>query len=133
MRRTTEKSSNWLTMRVQWALPSECCGKVTAPSISEGDRLLMLSASGETPVSLHLARRAAELGAQVVAITTRADSSLAVIADVVVAVPVHGSRQFGGSLFEQASLVLFDALIIDLTRDDADAYAVMRRRHTNLE
>ena len=47
----------------------------------------MLSASGETPVSLHLARRAADLGARVLAITTREDSSLAAaIADVVVAV-----------------------------------------------
>lgn len=73
-------------------------GEVTAPSISEGDRLLMLSASGETPVSLHLARRAADLGARVVTITTREDSSLAAIADVVVAVPIDGSRQSGGSL-----------------------------------
>ena len=108
-------------------------GEVTAPSISEGDSLLMLSASGETPVSLHLARRAAEVGARVVAITTREDSSLAAIADVVVAVPVQSTRQFGGSLFEQASLLLLDALIIDLTRDYPCAYEVMKRRHTNLE
>ena len=27
-------------------------------------------------------------------------------------------RQFGGSLFEQASLILLDALIIDRTQDD---------------
>ena len=94
----------------------------------------MLSASGETPVSLHLARRAADLGARVLAITTREDSSLAAaIADVVVAVPAHSSRQFGGSLFEQASLILLDALIIDLTQDDPHAYEVMRQRHTNLE
>jgi 6-phospho-3-hexuloisomerase len=108
-------------------------GEVTATSIGEGDCLLMLSASSETPVSLHLARRAADLGARVLAITTREDSTLAAIADVVVAVPAQGSRQFGGSLFEQASLVLLDALIIDLTQDDPHAYDVMRRRHTNLE
>ena len=93
----------------------------------------MLSASGETPISLHLARRAADLGARVLAITTREDSSLAAIADVVVAVPAHSSSQFGGSLFEQASLILLDALIIDLTQDDPHAYEVMRQRHTNLE
>ena len=82
---------------------------------------------------VHLARRAADLGARVLAITTREDSSLAAIADVVVAVPVQGSRQFGGSLFEQASLVLLDALIIDLTQDDPHADKTMSRRHTNLE
>ena len=93
-------------------------GEVTATSISEGDCLLMLSASGETRVSVHLARRAADVGARVFAITTRKDSSLAAIADVVVAVPAYNSRQFGGSLFEQASLILLDALIIDRTQDD---------------
>jgi len=48
-------------------------GEVTAPSIGSGDHLLMLSASGETPVSLHLARKAVEAGAQVLAVTTRED------------------------------------------------------------
>ena len=66
---------------------------------------------------VHLARRAADLSARVLAITTREDSSLAAIADVVVAVPVQGSGQFGGSLFEQ----------------DPHAYKTMSRRHTNLE
>lgn len=98
-----------------------------------GDCLLMLSASGETPVSLHLARRASNVGARVLAITTREDSSLAAIADAVVAVPAHASRQFGGSLFEQAALIVLDALIVDLTQDDPGAYEVMSRRHTNLE
>jgi 6-phospho-3-hexuloisomerase len=108
-------------------------GEVTAPSIGVGDCLLMLSASGETPVSLYLARRAADEGAHVFAITTREDSSLAGIADVVGAIPAASSRQFGGSLFEQASLVLLDALIFDLTRDDPQAYEAMSQRHTNLE
>ena len=92
-------------------------GEVIATSIGQGDCLLMLSVSGESPVSLHLARRAADRGARVLAITTREDSSLAAIADVVVAVPVRGSRQFGKSLFEQ----------------DSHAYKTMSRRHTNLE
>ena len=83
--------------------------------------------------SWHLGRRAADLGARVFAITTREDSSLAAIADVVLAVPANNSRQFGGSLFEEASLILLDALIIDLTRDDPHAYEIMRQRHTNLE
>ena len=70
---------------------------------------------------------------RLLAITTREDSSLAAIADVVVAVPAHHSRQFGGSLFEQASLILLDALNIDLTQADPHADQTMSRRHTNLE
>jgi 6-phospho-3-hexuloisomerase len=47
--------------------------------------------------------------------------------------PAHDSSQFGGSLFEQASLIVLDALIIDVTQDDPSAYEVMSQRHTNLE
>ncbi len=108
-------------------------GEVTAPSIGVGDSLLMLSASGETPVSVHLARRAAEAGAQVLAVSTHDDSSLAALAYAVVVIPAHDSKQFGGSLFEQASLLLLDAMILAITRDDPDAYATMSQRHTNLE
>lgn len=104
-------------------------GEVTAAPVSEGDCLLMVSASGETPASVHEARRAADAGARVVAITTRRDSALATIADVVVAVPIQGSRQFGGSLFEQAALILLDALILDLARADPHADGVIRLAH----
>lgn len=108
-------------------------GEASAPSIGPGDGLLVLSASGQTPVSTHLARLAADLGASVVAITADGASPLVQIADVVVSIEVSGSAQFGGSLFEQSALVLFDALIIELTRDDPQAHEQMRRRHTNLE
>lgn len=101
--------------------------------VSGQGRLLMLSASGETPVSVHLARRVGDQGARVLAITTRQDSSLAAIADVVVALPAYNTRQFDGSLFELASLVLLDALIIELAHADPHAYETMRQRHTNLE
>ena len=108
-------------------------GETTAPSICSGDYLLMLSASGETPVSLHLARRAAEAGATILAITTSDDSSLAALATIVVPIPVPDTRQFGGSLFEQSALILLDAVILDLTSGDPHAYEEMQHRHTNLE
>lgn len=108
-------------------------GEVTAPAIAEGDSLLMLSASGATPVSVHLAQLAADIGAGVLALTTRPDSELASIADVVVAIPADRSRQFGGSLFEQASLILLDALVLELTDNDPTSFQRMRQRHTNLE
>jgi len=37
------------------------------------------------------------------------------------------------SLFEQASPVLLDALIFDLTRDDPRAYEAMSQRQINLQ
>ena len=66
------------------------------------------------------------------AITTRQDSTLAAV-DLVVAIPTARSDQFGGSLFEQASMILLDALVIDVTAGHPDAHTAMAGRHSNLE
>lgn len=108
-------------------------GEATAPSIAEGDGLLMVSSSGETPVTLHLARLAREFDATLLAVTAHADSSLARLADVAIEVPAAESSQFGGSLFEQTALLLLDALILDITVGDEQTYAEMQSRHTNLQ
>lgn len=108
-------------------------GEATAPSIGQGDGLVMISGSGETPVTLHFARLAVDSGARMLAVTTSADSALAGLADAVIEVPTAGSRQFGGSLFEQSALLLLDAVILDLTAGDQQAYAAMHARHTNLQ
>lgn len=107
-------------------------GEATAPAIREDDGLLVISGSGETPVTLHLAQLAVGFRARVLAVTTRADSTLAGLADAVIEVPTAMTRQFGGSLFEQSALLLLDAVILDLTARDPQANAVMHARHTNL-
>jgi 6-phospho-3-hexuloisomerase len=48
-------------------------------------------------------------------------------------VPTAWTGQYGGSLFEQSTLLLLDAVILDLTAGDAQAYAVMQARHANLQ
>jgi 6-phospho-3-hexuloisomerase len=108
-------------------------GGPTSPSIGHGDGLMIISGSGETPVTLHFGRLAQGFGAHVLAVTARADSTLASLAEAVVRVPAEGSRQFGGSLFEQSALLLLDALTLELTAGDPQAYAVMQARHANLE
>jgi 6-phospho-3-hexuloisomerase len=107
-------------------------GEATAPSIAADDGLLVVSGSGETPVTLHLAELAVGFGARLMAVTTRADSTLAGLADAVIEVPTAGTRQFGGSLFEQTALLLLDAVILDVTVTDPHANAAMQARHTNL-
>ena len=108
-------------------------GEVTAPSIGNGDGLIAISGSGETPVTLHLARLAQGFGARVLALTTRADSTLAGLAEAVIEVPSVETRQFGGSLFEQSALLLLDAVFLDVTARDPEVYAAMRARHSNLQ
>ena len=108
-------------------------GEPTAPAIRRGDGLVMISGSGETPVTLHLARLALDFGARMLAVTTRGDSTLAGLAEAVIEVPTAGTGQFGGTLFEQSALLLLDALVLDLTAGNPQTYAAMQARHANLE
>jgi len=114
-------------------LDAHAVGEPTAPSIAEGDALLVISGSGETPVTLHLAQLAVGFGARLLAVTTRADSTLTRLADAIIEVPTAATRQFGGSLFEQSALLLLDAVILDVTARDPEAHAAMHARHTNLQ
>jgi 6-phospho-3-hexuloisomerase len=107
-------------------------GEPTLPSLREQDGLLVISGSGETPVTVHLAQLGVALGARLLAVTARAESTLAGLAGAVIQVPTAGSRQFGGSLFEQCALLLLDAIILDLTAADSQAHCAMQNRHTNL-
>lgn len=108
-------------------------GEATAPAIGSGDGLVMISGSGETPVTLHITRLARDYGAQVLAVTTRADSTLAQHAHAVIQVPTTVTVQFGGTLFEQSALLLLDAVMLEVTAGDPRAHAAMRARHTNLQ
>ncbi len=108
-------------------------GEVTAPSVRKGDGLLIISGSGETPVSLSYAKIAKAEGATVVTLTHKPKGSLSQIADVVLPVPVVETGQFGGSLFEQTSLLLLDAVVLEMARALPDAHATMSYRHTNLQ
>lgn len=108
-------------------------GEVSAPSIRAGDALLIISGSGETPVSLGFARIARTEGAKVVTLTHKPRAALAQIADVVLPVPVEKTAQFGGSLFEQSCLLLLDGVISSLAGEMPDAHKTMLHRHTNLQ
>ena len=108
-------------------------GEVSAPSIRKGDALLVISGSGETPVSVGFARIARQEGAKVVTLTHKPKATLAGLADIVLTVPVATTQQFGGSLFEQSCLLLLDSVILALAHDLPDAHKTMLHRHTNLQ
>lgn len=123
-----------VAMRLMHAgFDSHAVGEPTAPSIAEGDGLVIFSGSGETPVTVHLARLALGFGARILVVTTRADSTLAGLAHAVIEVPTTGTAQFGGSLFEQSALLLLDAVVLELSARDPQAHAVMQARHANLQ
>jgi hypothetical protein len=51
----------------------------------------------------------------------------------VIEVPTFGTGQFRSSLFEQSSSLLRDAVILNLTAGDPQAYADMEAGHANLQ
>jgi 6-phospho-3-hexuloisomerase len=108
-------------------------GEASAPAVRAGDGLLVISGSGRTQVSVGFARIARAEGATVVALTAHPDSALGELADVVFPIPATGSRQLGGSLFEQVSLIVLDALAMQLADALPDARERFTRLHTNLQ
>ncbi len=115
-------------------------GETTTPSIADGDLLLAISGSGETGAVVMLAEGAKKAGAQLAAVTANPESRLAGLADLVVLLPTQhklegsSSRQYGGSLFEQTTLLLFETMVSMLAAGDAaSGFASLAKRHANLE
>lgn len=116
-------------------------GDATTPAIGAGDLLLTMSGSGTTPLVLRAAQDARHAGARVAAVTTSASSPLGQAAHVVVCIPaatkhdrsVTASAQYAGTLFEQASLLTFDAIFQVLSERSGKSHEELWSRHTNLE
>ncbi|WP_423181376.1 6-phospho-3-hexuloisomerase [Arthrobacter sp. NyZ413] len=116
-------------------------GDTTTPAISSGDVLLVASGSGTTSGVVKSAETAAKAGARIAAFTTNPDSPLAGLADAVVVIPAaqktdHGSsvsRQYAGSLFEQALFVATEAIFQSLWDNVATPAEELWLRHANLE
>lgn len=116
-------------------------GETTTPAIRRGDLLLAGSGSGTTSTIVKAAEKASAAGAQVVALSTTPDSPLAKLATQVVVLPAaqkqdHGgtiSQQYAGSLFEQAVLLLTDAIFQTLWALAGTPAEELWQRHANLE
>ncbi|MBC3539099.1 6-phospho-3-hexuloisomerase [Rufibacter sediminis] len=116
-------------------------GETITPAIREGDLLLAASGSGTTSSIVKAAEKAVAAGAKVVALSTTAASPLAMLAAHAIIVPAaqkedHGttvSEQYAGSLFEQAILVLTDAVFQTLWSLDKTPAEELWKRHANLE
>lgn len=116
-------------------------GDVTTPAIRAGDVLLTASGSGSTAGVVRAAETARDSGALVAALTTAPASPLGTIATAVVVVPAAAkldrtgaaSAQYAGSLFEQAVVLIGDALFHRIWQDSAASADDLWPRHANLE
>lgn len=116
-------------------------GEITTPAIRKGDLLIAASGSGTTSTIVKAAQKAVSTGAQVVAFSTNTDSDLAKLSALVMIIPAaqkedHGktvSAQYSGSLFEQALLLLTDAVFQTMWATDGAPAEELWKRHANLE
>ena len=108
-------------------------GEATSPAVRRGDALVIVSGSGKTPVSVEFGKVAKAEGASVLLVTSQRGSPLSDLADQKVTIPVAGTVQFGGTLFEQAALVLLDSVVLHMMSALKDPFALMWRNHTNLQ
>jgi len=116
-------------------------GETTAPAITRGDVLLAVSGSGTTAGVVRAAETAASVGARVVAVTNASDSPLSRVASLTLLLGAasktdrsrSASEQYAGSLFEQAVLLVGDAIFHTLWRRSGQTAEAIWPRHANLE
>jgi 6-phospho-3-hexuloisomerase len=116
-------------------------GETTTPSLRRDDLLIACSGSGTTSGVLTMIATAHMTGARIAAVTTAPKSPLGQVANVVITIPAAAkqdhsqqySEQFAGSLFEQAALLLFDAICHALVHCLDENTETLWSMHTNLE
>ena len=122
-------------------LSSAVIGDVLAPPVSSNAMLVICSGSGESETLLGRARRAKKLGAKLTTVTAEKDSILAKMADITIELeaPLKEQRkrrrsiQPLGTLFEQASGLFFDMVVLELMDAMQVTNAEMALRHANVE
>ncbi|MDD3140091.1 MAG: 6-phospho-3-hexuloisomerase [Lachnospiraceae bacterium] len=112
----------------------------TTTAITKEDILIIGSGSGETPSLIEHAKKAKQLQAKVILITTNKKSSLGTYSDIVILIPAPTkkdntgeSMQPMGTLFEQSLGIFFDALVLMLMKKLSISVEEMYKNHNNLE
>lgn len=117
-------------------------GEIVEPPITAHDILIVGSGSGETMISVNIAKLAQKFGAKVGLITSSHKSTLKKLADVSVIIPCPTklhlpdepiSNQPMGNLFEQSLYILCDCLTIILREKLGITEERMWKTHANLE
>lgn len=110
--------------------------EITKPKAVTGDLLILCSASGETGSLINYAKKAKTLGVKVALVTKCSESTLAKLSDFSLILPIDNhdtSYQPMGALFEQMTVLLFDAIVLHLVDILDENFDTMSARHANIE
>jgi 6-phospho-3-hexuloisomerase len=113
-------------------------GEIVTPSIKKGDLLVIISGSGETEQLIAFTKRAKEIGAKIILISAKSDSTIGDLADGVF--QIGRSEQYGkvkgmpmGTVFELSTLFFLEATVSHMIHEKGIEEEIMRERHANLE
>jgi len=114
-------------------------GETLTPSLSKDDLLVAISGSGQTTSTLAMAKKAKELGAQVVVLTAHPSSPMGKIANIVV--PIKGKTRLAEfeslapftSQFDVTTLSLLDGVVSQLMADLGVNEDTIKDRHATVE
>lgn len=102
-------------------------GETITPAVDKNDIFIAVSGSGSSMNVVNDARKAADKGCTVIAVTSKQESPLADLADRTLIVPgtvkgdmkeARGSVQLLSSLFDQSLHIVLDALCLSISRRD---------------
>jgi 6-phospho-3-hexuloisomerase len=110
-------------------------GETIIPRIGKGDLLLAISGSGETGYVVAISRKAKELGAKIIAITSSQNSTLAQLSDLTVLLKSKFGREVAniaplGTIFELTSMLFFDSIIAEIMERKSLKEGDLARRHS---
>ncbi|EOI53509.1 6-phospho-3-hexuloisomerase [Enterococcus gilvus] len=119
-------------------------GEVTTPAFLPEDLLILASASGETSSLVQTAKKAREIGGDIISFTIFPESTLARLSTGVVKISAYTDKRPesetnqkgilpGGSMFEEAVLLLADSLIVELALEQKIPTDRAFEKHANLE
>jgi len=113
-------------------------GEIVTPSIKEGDLLIIISGSGETEQLVAFTKKAKSVGADIMLISTKSDSTIGDLADGVfqIGTPEMYEKVKGmpmGTVFELSTLLFLESTVSHIIHDKGIPEEVMRERHANME
>ncbi len=119
---------------VQAGLRAYVIGESVTPIVHRGDAVFIFSAQGESYSSMQTANIVRREGAELIVLTARGSSKIAHAATHLLTLEFEEDAdrpRFAplGTLFEEASLRLTDALVAELMRARDETEDSMRRRH----
>lgn len=130
---------NFFAMRlVHGGYDVSVVGEIVTPSIKSGDLLIIISGSGETEQLIAFTKSAKKVGADIVLISAKSDSTIGDMANAVFQIgrAEQYSKVLGmpmGTVFELSTLLFLEATISHIIHEKGIPEEVMRSRHANLE